>query len=201
MQARSGGEQGVAEPVAPADPVAERPEAPAARGSRPALVMRPQLGWRVMGPGLILLAVVLVAVGRVLAVPVAFVLAAAGAALLPAWWDRIEVSGSTIVKRAWRGRYTVTVGDVDAMGLRRVALPALRFLPRGYRFGRYWTIPLTLRLLTGDTILLELRCVWWRSWRELARFLVRTQPALDMDGRTRGRLERYVGLLLPASQR
>jgi hypothetical protein len=195
MQRKSAGEQGVAEPVGSAVPVVASPRA------RPALVMRPQVGWRALGPGLILLAVLLVAVGRLRAVPVAFVLAAAGAALLPAWWDRLEVSEAAIVRRAWRGQHEVALADVDGMGLRRVSLVGLRFLPRGYRIGRYWTIPLTLRLLSGDSVVLELRCIWWSHWRELTRYVVTTVPNLDVDGRTRGRLERYVGLLLPASHR
>jgi hypothetical protein len=112
------------------------------------------------------------------------------------------VSESTIVRRAWRGHRTVAVADIDGMGLRRATLPVLRFLPRGYKFGRYWTIPLTMRLLAGGEVLLELRCVWWSNWRELARYVVTTLPDLDLDSRTRGRFERYVGVLLPApSQR
>jgi hypothetical protein len=208
MQPKPAGEQHAtapgapAERLAPVDPVESSPPAAPASRARPALVLRPQLPWRALGPGLILLAVALVAVGRLRAVPFAFVLVVVGAGLLPAWWDRLEVGETAIVRRAWRRHCTIAVADVDGMGLRRATLPALRFLPRGYKFGRYWTIPLTLRLLAGGDVLLELRCVWWSNWRELARYIVTTVPDLELDSRTRGRLERYVGVLLAApSQR
>src|SRR5262245_17004443 len=127
MEGKSAAEQGVAAPPGPAEPVvggrevderlaarpvdqrpeeepAEDDERAAPAGPGPTLVLRPQLVWRLLGPALILLAMALVAVGRLRAVPVAFVLAASGAALLPAWRDRVEVGEATIVKRAWRGR-------------------------------------------------------------------------------------------------
>jgi hypothetical protein len=56
-----------------------------------------------------------------------------------------------------------------------------------------------MRLLAGEQILLELRCVWWGNWRELTHDVISTVPGIEIDGRTRGRIERYVGVPLPAS--
>src|SRR5262245_13997720 len=113
MQPKPAGEQRATAPVAPAErlapvdpPAAAPPDAPARR-ARPALVLRPQLPWRLLGPGLLLAAVLVVAVGRLRGVPFAFVLGAVGAALIPAWWDRLEVGETTIVRRAWRRECTV----------------------------------------------------------------------------------------------
>jgi hypothetical protein len=162
-------------------------------------VVRPQIAWRVIGPALIALAFAALVLGRRQAIPVAFVLGVLGAGFLPAWLDRLEVGETTIVRRSLRGRRTIVLDEVDTMRLRRVPFVLLRFLPRGYKVGRYWSIPLTLRLLDDDHGLLTLRCIWWDNWRGFSRYLVGAVPELDLDGRTRGRLERYVGMLLPAS--
>jgi hypothetical protein len=188
------------EVVAPA-PTRPLRAAPLHRRSHhaPTLVLRPQIGWRVVGPALIALAFAALVVGRRQAIPVAFVLGVLGAGFLPAWLDRLEVGETTIIRRSLWGRRTIVIDEVDTMRLRRVPFILLRFLPRGYKFGRYWSIPLTLRLLDDDHGLLTLRCIWWDNWRGFSRYMVSAVPELDLDGRTRGRLERYVGMLLPTS--
>jgi hypothetical protein len=200
MQPKPAGHERAAESTDAPEEVADVP-APASPGT-PALVLRPQAQWRAVGPGLIVFALLLVAVGRLRAVPVAFVLGVAGVAFLTAWWDRLDVGATTVLRRSWRGRQKIALADVDTLRLRRVHFALLRWLPRGYKFGRYWSIPLTLRLLSGERALLELRCAWWSDWRELTRFVIAACPDVDLDGRTRGRIERYVGVPLPAgSQR
>jgi hypothetical protein len=164
---------------------------------RPTLVLRPQIHWRVAGPALILFGLVLLAVGRLRAAPFALVFFAIGAAFLPALWDRVDVGPDTIGQRSLRGNRKIALSDVDTFRLRRIAFPVLKGIHRGYKIGRYWSIPLTLRLLHGEKVLLELRCGWWYGWRELARYIVVSCPDVDLDGRTRGRLERYVGVPLP----
>jgi hypothetical protein len=216
MQSTPAGDERRVEAPEPAGPVAREDAAAGAapvsavpvRGTpvprrshhrAPTLVLRPQIGWRAVGPILILLAFAALAVGRRQAVPAAFLLGVLGAAFLPAWLDRVDVGETTIIRRSLRGRRTIVIDEVDTMRLRRVPFVLLRFLPRGYKVGRYWSIPLTLRLLDDDHELLALRCIWWDNWRGLSRYLVSAVPEVDLDGRTRGRLERYVGMLLPTS--
>ena len=147
--------------------------------------------------GAILFGILLLAVGRLRAAPFALVFFAIGAAFLPALWDRVDVGADTIVQRGLRKHRTIELTDVDAFRLRRIAFPLLQGIHRGYKIGRFWSIPLTLRLLHREEVLLELRCGWWNGWRELARYIVVSCPDADLDGRTRGRLERYVGVPLP----
>src|SRR6476659_8811425 len=167
------------------------------RAERPTLVLRPQIHWRAAGPALIVFGILLLAVGRLRAAPFAIVFFAIGAAFLPALWDRVDVGADTIVQRGVRKHRTIELTDVDAFRLRRIAFPLLQGIHRGYKIGRFWSIPLTLRLLHREAVLLELRCGWWNGWRELARYIVVSCPDADLDGRTRGRLERYVGVPLP----
>jgi hypothetical protein len=167
------------------------------RNARPTLVLRPQIHWRLAGPGLILFALVLLAAGRLRAAPFALILFVIGVTMLPAIWERVDVSPDTIVHHGFRQHRAVPLAEIDAFRLRRIAFPFLRFIHSGYKVGRYWSIPLTVRLLHRDEPLLELRCGWWDGWRELSRYIIVTCPDVDLDGRTRGRLERYVGVPLP----
>jgi hypothetical protein len=160
-------------------------------------VLRPHIHWRATGPALILLAIIVLAAGRLTAAPIALVILAIAAAFLPALWERVEVGPSTIHQRRWRGHTTFDFADVDTLRLRRVPFKLLAGLRRGYKVGRFWSVPLTLRLLQGDTVLVELRAGWWEGWRELARYVIVSNSQVDLDGRTRGRLERYVGVPLP----
>jgi hypothetical protein len=203
MQPIPAGEERAAEPAA-------RPEPPTASPSTtvpprqvrpgPRLVLRPKVQWMVAGPALLFLALVVVAAGRLAGVLPGLVFAAVGVLFLPALRERIDVGTSMVVQRSWRGRVTtIQLEEVDTLRLRRVPFVALQGLRRGYKFGRFWSVPLTLRLLAGEQVLLELRCGWWNNWQELARFAVTSIPEIDLDGRTRGRLERYVGVPLPAS--
>ena len=204
MQPKPAGDERAAEPAAsplePREPAA-RARAPKrerrTRAAAPTLVLRPQLHWRLVGPALILLALLVLAAGRLRAAPIAFVLVVIAVPFLPALRERVEVGPRSIVHRRWRGRRTAVLDEVDTLRLRRIAFPLLSRLRRGYKVGRFWSLPLTLRLLRGETVLLELRCGWWDGWRELARYVIVSHPDVDLDGRTRGRLERYVGVALP----
>jgi hypothetical protein len=197
MQPKHAGEEPTAEPVdAPAEPAVV--PVPADSGA-PALVLRPKLQWLAAGPGLILLALLLLGAGRLRAAPLALLLGALGAVFLRAWWDRVDVGETRITRRGWRHRRPIAVEHISGFGLRRVPVRLLRALPRGYRFGRFWSLPLTMRLLAGEETLLELRCAWWGNWRELTYFVISTVPGIELDGRTRGRIERYVGVPPPAS--
>jgi hypothetical protein len=184
---------------APVGAVADPSELLPSRVDSPRLVLRPHLQWRVAGPALLVVALLVLVAGRVRAVPFALVFAVAGVAFLSAWRDRIEVGATSIRRRTWRRETTVDISDVDTLRLRRVAFPLLRWLPRGYKVGRFWSIPLTVRLLSGEDPRLEIRCGWWSNWQELTRFVISAYPDVDLDGRTRGRLERYVGVRLPAA--
>jgi hypothetical protein len=73
-----------------------------------------------------------------------------------------------------------------------VPFRALRWVHHAFRIGRVWSVPLTLRLLERDHIRLELRGCFWHDWQSLARY-VATRPDVDIDPRTRGRIDRYVG--------
>jgi hypothetical protein len=183
--------------VSPPDPKDTPGASEREQVERPTLVLRPQIHWRVAGPGLILFAFLLLAVGRLRAVPFALVFLALGVAFLPALWERLDVSPRTVEQHRWRNHRTVALADVDTFRLRRVAFRFLKGIHRGYKIGRYWSIPLTIRLMHGEEPLLELRCGWWYGWRDLARYIVVALPDVDLDGRTRGRLERYVGVPLP----
>jgi len=113
----------------------------------------------------------------------------------PTVWARLEVGEHAIRRRRWHGGWTTVATDsVDTLRLRRIPFPILGWLKRGHRLGRFWSVPLTLRLQHEETVLVELRCVWWSDWRDLARFAA-SQPDVDLDLRTRGRLARYVGPL------
>src|SRR5262245_16801763 len=100
MQPQHAGEERTAEPV---DAPAETADVPVpADAGRPALALRPKLQWLAAGPGLIVLAFLVLVAGRLRAAPIALVLVAAGALFLPAWWDRLEVGTTRITRRAWR---------------------------------------------------------------------------------------------------
>lgn len=202
MQPKPAGDERAAERIdsPPGPEVSDRPERQ--RADTPTMVLRPRIQWRVAGPALILFAFLVLAVGRLSLIPLAFALVVLviAFAFLPALWERIEVGPTTVRYRTWRGHRTVAFSDVDTLRLRRVPFLLLRGLRRGYKFGRYWSVPLTLRLLHEDEVLVELRCGWWNGWRELARYVVVSCPDIDLDSRTRGRLERYVGVPLPSPQ-
>jgi hypothetical protein len=201
MQLESAGDERASElTVSPPNPTPVVTDARARtreRAEHPTLVLRPQMHWRAAGPVLIVFSLVLLAVGRLRAAPFAVVFFAIGVVLLPALWARIDVGPSTVAQRTLRKHRTIALSDVDTFRLRRIAFAPLRFIHRGYKIGRFWSLPLTLRLLHGEDVLLELRCGWWYGWRELARYIVVSYPDVDLDGRTRGRLERYVGVPLP----
>jgi hypothetical protein len=61
---------------------------------------------------------------------------------------------------------------------------------RTYRFGRFSTTPIRLRVLVSEEYVVQLTCVWWEGWAVLTRFLL-TVPGVTADSRTLGRLERY----------
>ena len=157
----------------------------------PTLVLRPRILWRLPGPVLLLVAGGLAASGTLpglVLVPVAL-------AFLPGVWRRIDVSEVSIRRRKWNGRRTVVpMESVDTLRLRRLPFRAIRFLGRGFRIGRFWSVPLTLELQSDEAVRLRLRCLYWRNWRGMVRF-VASQPGINLDEHSRGRLERYVGPL------
>ena len=155
----------------------------------PALVVRPRLAWRLPGPLLLVAGAALVASGLRWGVAVA----ALGVLFLQTLWVRLLVTGVSIRGRGWRGqRTTIRLDTIDTLRLRRLSFGPTRILGRGFRIGRFWTVPLTLRLQTGSDVRLQLRCVWWNGWQSVARFLA-SEPGMDLDDRTRGRLDSYVG--------
>jgi hypothetical protein len=132
--------------VSPPDPTPVVSEARERDGAeRPTLVLRPQIHWRIAGPALIVFGLLLLAVGRLRAAPFALVFFAIGAAFLPALWDRVDVGPGTIGQRSLRKHRKTALADVDTFRLRRIAFPLLQGIHRGYKIGRYWSIPLTLR--------------------------------------------------------
>ncbi|MGZ6965303.1 MAG: hypothetical protein ACXVKA_13930 [Acidimicrobiia bacterium] len=163
--------------------------------STPTLVLRPRVQCRLVGPAIVVVAFALVALGRLWGV----VLLPFAVPFVSSLWVRVEVGSDQVRRRDWRGRWSsVSMDHVDMLRLRRLPFAVLRWLPRGYRIGRFWTIPLTLRLQSGEDVRLEIRCVWWKGWRDLARFGA-TIPGIDLDTRTRGRLSRYVGGVAPTT--
>jgi hypothetical protein len=155
------------------------------------MVLRPHFVCRAIGPVLLVVAVGLAGAGLLAAlvlVPIAVI-------FFPTVWARLDVGEHEIRRRRWRGGWTsVSTDSVDTLRLRRLPFPVLAWLKRGHRFGRFWSVPLTVRLQHEENVLVELRCIWWNGWRELARFAA-AQPDVDLDLRTRGRLARYVGPL------
>ena len=140
-------------------------------------------------PALLAVAAVLVARGR----PWGIALLPAALVWTPVLWVRVEATESTVRRRSWRGRWRrVPLESITTLRLRRLPYRALRWVRRGYRIGRFWSVPLTLRLLDESRVRLELRCAWWGSWRALAGFAA-SLPDVDIDARSRARLDRYVG--------
>lgn len=184
----------------PSDLLPPRADVPGS-GEMPRLVLRPKVQWLLAGPVLFVLALAAVAAGGGRGAPVAVVLGLLGIAFLKSWFDRVELGPETVSRRRFLTRETVPLDQVDTLRLRRIAFSWLRWVRRGFKVGRYWSLPLTLRLMRGeDEPLLELRCGWWNGWQRMTRALLALNPDLDLDQRTRGRIERYVGSTpLPAS--
>ena len=86
----------------------------------------------------------------------------------PCSGSRLVVSGVSIRQRGWSGRRrTIRLDTIDTLRLRRLPCGVrCAFLGRGFRIGRLWSVPLTLRLQTGAEVRLQLRCVWWDGWHE-----------------------------------
>jgi hypothetical protein len=167
----------------------DRTEPPDRSAPVPSLLLRPRPLYRALGPVLLLVGIALVATGRVWGGGIALV----GLLALPMTWFRIEVGDATIRRRDWHGAWhRVPIDSLTGLRLRRVPFRVLRWVHHAFRIGRVWTVPLTLRLLDRDHVRLELRCCFWRDWQALARF-VATCPDIDIDPRTRGRFDRYVG--------
>jgi hypothetical protein len=153
------------------------------------VVLRARRQWRLPALVFPVLAALLVVSGRrwgialvLLAIP-----------FLPAFWIRIEMNPWSIRRRDWRRRWSkLELDSVEGLRLRRLPFPAIQWLPRGYRIGRFWSVPLTLRLQYGEEVRFEIRCAWWDGWRDLAGY-VAALPDMGLDARTRGRLGRYVG--------
>lgn len=151
------------------------------------VVLHPHRGFQAAGPACVALALLGLATGNMLAV----VLVPVGLAFLPALAQRVEVDGHTVRRRGVRGwQDPVALSSVIALRLRRIAWPSLENVRRAYRWGRFCSVPLRLRLASHDRVVLQLTVAWWSGWSSLARF-VAALPTVETDGRTRTRLERY----------
>ena len=154
----------------------------------PTVILRPQLWMRAAGPVLIVLALYGFYVGSR---RISVVVLLAGLACLPALFVKIQVDEYSVRRRGVRGwERPVALDSVTELGLRRSPWRAFKWWPKGYRLGRFYSLPLRLRLLEGTNIRFQLTVVFWRDWGTLARFMA-ARPDVHADGRTRGRLERY----------
>lgn len=168
-----------------ADGVQLRGAAPAAP---PTVILRPQLWMMAAGPALVFLALVGASMGSRKVSVLVFL---AGLAFMPFLAFKIHVDEHAVRRRGLRGwEPPVSLDAVTELGLRRSPWRLLKWWPKGYRFGRFYSLPLRLRLLAGNQIRFQLTVVFWRDWGALARFMA-ARPDVRTDGRTRGRLERY----------
>ncbi|MBM3674408.1 MAG: hypothetical protein FJW88_05540 [Actinobacteria bacterium] len=151
------------------------------------LVLHPHRAIQAAGPACLALAAVGIAAGAVAAV----LLVPVGLVLLPALVQRVEVDGRSIRRRGVRGwEDPVGLDSVIVLRLRRIPWPGLERIRRAYRWGRFCSVPLRLRLASAERVVLQLNVVWWSGWSALARYLA-MRPTVQSDGRTRIRLERY----------
>lgn len=161
--------------------------APGVAASGVTLVLHPHRAIQAAGPACLALAAVGIAAGAVAAV----LLVPVGLVLLPALVQRVEVDGRSIRRRGVRGwEDPVGLDSVIVLRLRRIPWPGLERIRRAYRWGRFCSVPLRLRLASAERVVLQLNVVWWSGWSALARYLA-MRPTVQSDGRTRIRLERY----------
>jgi hypothetical protein len=158
--------------------------APATDG--PTLVIRPRLFLRLLAP--VLLAAGFAGLAR--GSPLAAVLLVPAVALALLWLVRVEADGRELRFTGLRRAVTVPIVDIDAVQLRRIPYGPHRPPTHTYRFGRFATTPIRLRVLRREEHVLELTIAWWQSWPVLVRYLL-SVPGVTADSRTRGRLERF----------
>ncbi len=152
----------------------------------PTLTLRPGLVFRVLGPVLVTVGLLGAAAG----VLPALVLAVIGIALLATWFPQITVNDHEIVIRRVISREVVRFDAMDEVRLRRVPFGPKHALRRTYRFGRFSTTPIRLRLMRNDDTIAQVTVVFWEGWPGLVRYLL-SIPTITSDSRTRGRLDRY----------
>jgi hypothetical protein len=158
---------------------------PGAAGG-PMLTLRPRLAFRSAGPILIVLGLG----GLVAGFPAAALLALVGFIALVAWMPRVSVDDRELRIRGVVRTETIPLATTDEVRLRRVPIGPKRPARRNYRFGRFCSIPLRLRVMQNETTLFQITVVFWEGWPKLARYLL-SIPTMESDGRTRGRLDRY----------
>ena len=114
---------------------------------------------------------------------------------LPAFWIRVELTErhdpapglAPAVDHASTWSPSTRSGSVAS------PFAALQWLPRGYRVGRFWSVPLTLRLQHGEERPLRAAVRVVGRVAGASPATSRARPGIDLDARTRGRLGRYVG--------
>lgn len=152
----------------------------------PALTLRPRLVVRIVGPILIVLGLAGFAAGF----PAAMLLALVGFTALVAWVPRVSVDDRELRIRGVVRTKRIPLAAIDEVRLRRVPIGPKRPSRRNFRFGRFCSIPLRLRVMKNEETLSQITVVFWEGWPKLARYLL-SIPAIQSDGRTRGRLDRY----------
>ena len=152
----------------------------------PMLTLRPRLALRSVGPILIVLGLSGLAAGFVAGV----LLAAVGLAALVAWVPRVSVDDQEVRIRGVVRAETIPIDTIDEVRLRRVPIGPKRPARKTYRFGRFCSTPLRLRVMRDDETLSQITVVFWEGWPKLARYLL-SIPGIDSESRTRGRLDRY----------
>lgn len=152
----------------------------------PMLTLRPRLVFRIVGPLLIVLGLGGLAAGFLAAALLALV----GFAALVAWVPQVSVDDRELRIRGVLRTETIPIATIDEVRLRRVPIGPKRPARRNYRFGRFCSTPLRLRIMQDEETLSQITVVFWEGWPKLARYLL-SIPGIDSEGRTRGRLDRY----------
>ena len=152
----------------------------------PMLTLRPRLVFRIVGPLLIVLGLGGLAAGFLAAALPALV----GFAALVAWVPQVSVDDRELRIRGVVRTETIPIATIDEVRLRRVPIGPKRPARRNYRFGRFCSTPLRLRVMQDEETLSQITVVFWEGWPKLARYLL-SIPGIDSESRTRGRLDRY----------
>jgi hypothetical protein len=149
------------------------------------VIFRPRLALRLTGPIVAAAGIALMAVGALPGV----VLVLVGVAFGAAWVPRVEVGPDVVSARGLTRTTVIPITSVREIRLRRVPFGPPRPPHRSYRFGRFSTTPIRLRIV-GDEDMIQLTVALWDHWPALVRIFL-TVPGVESDTRTRSRLDRY----------
>ncbi len=152
----------------------------------PTLNLRPRLVFRLVGPVLLVAGAAATAAGY----PQAFVVVLLGLVALAAWVPSVSVDDREIRFRGLLGTDTIPLTGIDEVRLRRVPFGPKRPGGRNFRFGKFCSTPMRLRVMENEITLAQITVVYWEGWSKLARYLL-SIPSINSEGRTRGRLDRY----------